>query len=405
VRDTLYIQLRDAAPDALLAYALAPAHPGAAAQVQRGTLDSILALAAGRRVVAFVPAAEVRLASVQVPARSAARILQAAPYVLEDQLAEDVDTLHFAIGAPGAVDGGGHPVAIVARARMETWLAPLRARSVRLDALLPETLCLPAPEAGHWTGLAEAGRVTVRTGAWTGFSCVLDDLGTCLQIADPEGRTPVRLFVARDAESDFSRAGRPLELLPGYGSGLEVLARHWQPAGTINLLQGGYSDKQDWQRLAAPWRLAGALALAWVATSAAWYAADAWRTGRELAAQTASNFARCQQVFPKDCVSEPLVSAVVEQQARLLGGGSAGRAPLFQLLGSLGAALAANPGLTLESLQFREGALHLALTGSDLQALENLRAWYDTRRDARLQVEAANAGTGGVQIRVKLTPA
>lgn len=404
MRDTLYIQLRDAAPDALLAYALASAQPGAAAQVQHGTLDAILALATGRRVVAFVPGADVRLAAVQVPARAAAKILQAAPYALEDQLADDVDTLHFAIGAPGAADGGAHPIAIVARARMEAWLAPLRARSVRLDALLPETLCLPAPEAGHWTGLAESGRVTVRTGAWSGFTCALDDLGTCLQIADPDGRASVRLFVARDAESDFSRAGRTLELLPGYASGLEVLARHWQPVGTINLLQGAYSDKQDWQRLAAPWRLAGALALAWLATSAVYYAADAWRTGRELAAQTAGNFARCQQVFPKDCVSEPLMAAVVEQQARLLSG-AGGRAPLFQLLGSLSAALAANPGLTLESLQFREGALHLGLTGTDLQALENLRAWYETRRDARLQVEAANAGTGGVQIRVKLSPA
>lgn len=405
MRDTLYIQLRDPAPDAVLAYALASAQPGAAAQVQRGTLDAILAHAAGRRVVAFVPGADVRLAAVQVPARAAAKVLQAAPYALEDQLAEDVDTLHFALGTPGGAGGGAHPVALVARARMEAWLAPLRARSVRLDALLPETLCLPAPDAGHWTGLAEAGRVTVRTGAWTGFTCALEDLGTCLQIADPDGRAAVRLFVARDAESDFSRAGRALELLPGYGSGLEVLARHWQQAGAINLLQGAYSDREDWQRLARPWRLAGALALAWLVASGAWYAADVWRTGRELAAQTARNFARCQQVFPRDCVSEPLMPAVVEQQARLLRGGGAGRAPLFELLGSLSAALAANPGLTLESLQFREGALHLGLTGADLQALESLRAWYESRREARLQVEAANAGADGVQIRVKLTAA
>lgn len=405
MRDTLYLQLRDTAPDAPLAYALAAAPPGAGAQAQHGTLEAILPLAAHRRVVAFVPGTDVRLAAVQVPARAPAKILQAAPYALEDQLAEDVDTLHFAIGAPGQADGSAHPVAIVARARMDAWLAPLRERGVRLDALLPETLCLPAPGDGRWTGLAEAGRVTVRTGAWTGFSCALDDLGTVLQIADPDGRASLRLFVARDVESDFSRAGRPVELLPGYASGLEVLARHWQPASSINLLQGAYSETQDWQRLAAPWRLAGVLAVAWLVLGATYHAADAWRVGRELAAQNARNFARCQQVFPKDCVNEALMPAVVEQQARLLRPGAGGTAPLFQLLATLGAALQATPGLTLESMQFREGALHLALTGSDLQALESLRAWYDARRDARLQVEAADAGAGGVQIRVKLTPA
>ena len=405
MRDTLYIQLRDAAPDAPLAYALVTAQPGAAAQAQRGTLDSILALAAGRRVVAFVPGTDVRLAAVQVPARAAAKILQAAPYALEDQLAEDVDTLHFAIGAPGQAEGGGHPVAIVARARLESWLAPLRAHGVRPDAVLPETLCLPPPDGGSWTGLAEAGRVTVRTGRYTGFTCALEDFATYLQIADPDARVAVRVFVARDVEYDFSRAGRPLELLPGYASGLEVLARHWQPSTTINLMQGAYSEKQDWQRLAAPWRLATALALAWLVASGVYFGVDGWRVGRELEAQVQDNFARCQALFPADCVSDLRVREVVDQKAGLLRPGGASRAPLFELLGTLGAALQATPGLTLESLEFREGALYLGLTGSDLQALEGLRAWYDTRNDARLQVESANAGSGGVQIRVKLAPA
>jgi general secretion pathway protein L len=405
VRDTLYIQLRDAAPDAPLAYALASSEPGAAAQVQRGALDAILPLAAGRRVVAFVPGSHVRLAAVQVPARTEARILQAAPYALEDQLAEDVDTLHFAIGAPGQADGGAHPVAIVARERLEAWLAPLRAHGVRPDALLPETLSLPPPDGASWTGLAEAGQVTVRTGAWSGFTCPLDDFATYLQIADPEARTPVRLFIARDVEFDFSRAGRPVELLPGYGSGLEVLARHWQPASTINLLQGAYSEKQDWQRLAAPWRVASALAVAWLVVSAAYFGIDTWRLGRELEAQRQDNFARCQNLFPQDCVSDLRVRELVDQKAGLLRAGGGGRAPLFDLLGTLGAALQATPGLTLEGLEFREGALYLSLTGSDLQTLESLRAWYDTRRGARLDVESANAGSGGVQIRVKLTPA
>jgi general secretion pathway protein L len=405
VRDILYLHLRDSAPDATLAYALVPAQPGAGIQAQRGTLDAICALAAGRRVVAFVAGADVRLAAVQVPARDEARVLQAAPYVLEDQLAEDVDTLHFAIGAPGSAAGGAHPVAIVARARMAAWLDGLRERAVRPDALLPETLCLPSPEAGHWTGLAESGRVTVRTGAWTGFSCALDDLASYLLIADPDARAAVRLFVTRDVEFDFSRAGRPLELLPGYGSGLEVLARHWQPSASINLLQGAYSGKQAWQGPTGPWRIAATLAAAWLVVASTGYAVDTWRLGRELAAQTGRNFARCQQVFPKDCVSEPLVPDVVERQARVLRAGAGGAAPLFELLGGLSAALQAAPGLTLESLELREGALYLGLTGGDLQALEKLRAWYDTRRDARLEVETANAGSSGVQVRVKLTPA
>ena len=405
MRDTLYLQLRDAAPDARLCYALAAADPGVGIQAQHGTLDTILALAAGRRVVLFVPGADVRLATVQVPARAAPRILQAAPYALEDQLAEDVDTLHFAIGAPASADGGAHPVAIAARARMDAWLAPLRERGLRADALVPETLCLPAPEPGRWIGLAEPGRVTVRTGACSGFACAPEDLATCLQIADPDARASLRLFVTRDLEFDFSQAGRPIELLPGYQSALEVLARHWQPQASINLLQGTYSEKQDWQRLAQPWRLAGVLGVIWLTLFALHHAASAWRNGRELAAQTRSNFERCQQVFPKDCVSEGVMPGVIEQQARLRNAGGGAPAALFPLLATLNAGLQATPGLTLESVQFREGALYLSLTGTDLQALEALRTWYAARREAQLHVEAANAGASGVQIRLKVTGA
>lgn len=405
MRDTLFIQLRDVAPGEPLAYALASGQPGVGVQAQRATLDAVLALAAGRRVVVFVPGADARLASVSVPARAPQKILQAAPYALEEQLAEDVDTLHFAIGTPGTGPDGSHPVAVVARSRVEAWLAPLRAHSVRPDALVPATLCLPPPDAGHWTGVAEPGRVTVRTGLCSGFECAPEDLATFMQIADPDAKVPLRLFVSREVEFDFSTVGRPLELMPGYGSGLEVLARYWNPASSINLLQGAYSERQDWQRLAQPWRLAGALALAWVAVGAIQTATAAWRTGKELDAQSQSNFARCQQVFPKDCVRAELMPAVVEQQARLLHGGAGKGAPLFRLLGSLGAALQANAGLTLESMQFREGALYLNLTGTDLQALEALRGWYAARHEAALEVQAANATAGGVQIRLKLTPA
>lgn len=403
MRDTLYIQLRDDAPEGRLTYAIVAGAPGAAVAPQLGTLDQILALAAGKRVVLFVPGADVRLAQVQVPARQAQRILQAAPYALEDQLAEDVDTLHFAIAADAERRRAGdpQPVAIVARARMDQWLAPLRAAGVKPDAMVPETLSLPVPEGGRWSGIADGRRVSVRTGPYAGFVCTLDDLGDTLQLADPEARTSLRLFVSRDSEFDFTRLNHPLELLPGYASALEILARHWRPDSSINLLQGAYSQKEDWQRLARPWRIAATVAVGWLVVALAAEAVLIVQTGRELRRQEQQNLARFQTLFPGETRIVNLAQQAEQQLAALRGGGA--RAPLFQLLDALAVSLAANPGLTLQTLQFREGALFLNLTGTDLAALENLRTWYASRRDTVLDVQAANAGTEGVQIRVKLS--
>lgn len=405
MRDTLYIQLGSGADDAPVAYTLTSGTPGVGIQTEQGTLDHVLGLAAGRRVVVFVPGAAVRLASVQVPASQPDKILQAAPYALEDQLAEDVDTLHFALapaaGRPRANEP--HAVAIVARERMERWLAPLRARNIKPDAVVPETLSLPLPEAGRWTALADAGGVTVRTGPFAGFSCTLADFEPYLQLADPEGQTALRLFVSREVDYDFTRLSRAIELLPGSRSALEVLVQHWRPETSINLLQGAYSETEHWQKLGRPWRIAAALAVAWVAAALIDQGVHTFQAGRELHRQEQANAARYQALFPGATRLDNLGLLVQQQLMAQRGGGA--RAPLFQLLEALSASLSATQGLTLQSMQFREGALFLNLKGTDLQSLENLRTWYKSRPGTVLSVQDTNATPEGVQIRLKLAPA
>jgi len=405
VRDTLYIQLREPAPDGALAYVLTGADESLGLTVERAPLEQILALAPGKKLVLFVPGTDVRLTSASVPARTLPKILQAVPYALEDQLAEDVEPLHFAVtlDAQRRRTGDAHPVAIVARERMDAWLAPFRERALKVEALVPETLCLPVPESEHWTGYAEAQRVTVRTGLYTGFACALADLAMSLDVADPEHRIPLRLNVAREVEQDFTALGRPLELLPGSGSPLELFVKSWRPDRAINLMQGAYSAQEHWQGLARPWRIALGIAAAWAALAFGVSALQAVRLGSELKQQDAANVARFQALFPNETRIVDLAAQAQQQLAQLRGGG--GKAPLFSLLGALSSALSANAGLTLQSIQFRDGAMVLALTGTDLSALENLRSWFAAHREATLEVQAANAGANGVQIRLKLTPA
>ena len=399
MRDTLYIQLREPDADGRVPYALAGSQPELGLRTEHATLDTILGLAAGRRVVVFVPGADVRLAAVTVPARQPQKVLQAAPYALEDQMAEDVDTLHFAIGPRQA--GGSHPVAVASRERMDGWLSPLRARGVTPDALLPETLCLPTPEPDQWTAMVETERVVVRSGAYSGFACPLADLDSYLQLADPDARMRMRLFVTGGVDQDFTRLNRPVELIPGHAETLDVLVRYYRPESGINLLQGAYSQKEDWRRLAQPWRAAAAIALAWAGLALAHASVQSHRLGQELKSQDDKNLARFQALFPAETKIVDL-AAQTEQKLTALQGGAT-NAPWFQLLEVVSAALAANPGLSVKSLQFREGALYLSLTGSDLQAFESMRVWFESRRDARISDVQANSGTDGVQVRLKMT--
>lgn len=404
MRETLYIRLRDTAPGARTAYAFA-AEAGAGVPasiiVREAPLEQVVAQCGTRRVIVFVPGGEVRLSSVKVPARQAAKVLQAAPYILEEQFAEDVETLHFALG-PRQADGS-FPVAAVSRDSLEDWLAPFREQDGAPYAMVPETLALPW-DGGAWAVLAEPGQLTARTGAYAGFSCVPEDFELYLQMAEAGQAHPLRVLVPRGVKEDYTRLQRPLELLPGFDHPLEALIRHLRLAQSINLLQGAYSQRENLERFWRPWRVAGGLLAAAFVLGVVANGVLALRLGHTLKRQDAANEARFAQLFPGERVNAlPLDTQVQQKERSLLD--SKNPTGVFFLLQQMAGALAATPGLELKNLEFRDGALFLELGGTDLQPLEKLRGWFGGHRCVGLEVLSADAGPSGVQIRLKLSPA
>lgn len=406
MREIFYIRLpsgvpADAIGEAVVGYGIAAGDQAGVIGVQQAPLNLVLDRVGGRRIVVIVPGADVRLATVNVPARQAAKVLAAAPYQLEDQLADDVDTLHFALGA--RQPDGSWPVAVVTRALVDGWLAPFHARGLNPEGFYPESLALPwEPDATRWSALIEAGQVIVRSGAYAGFCCAPEDLVTYLQLADPEKSRALRLLILADAGLDYSRIDWPLELMPGYASALDAYSRHLQPALSINLLQGDYSLSQDYQRHWKPWRAAALLAAACLLLGAAIYGVQTAKLSREIAAQDEANLARFHELFPAETRVVDL-GAQIDQQIRALKG-STNSGGVFVLLETLSQALGANQGLKVQNLQYREGSLYLAMRASDLQAVERLREWFSTQRATALEVQSADASSEGVQVRLKLSP-
>ncbi len=401
MRETLYIRLHSAAPEAVTAFCIAKPDAVVSFAIHHAPLSDILLQAGSRKLVVLVSSTDVRLSSVNVPARQAAKVLQAAPYALEDQLAEDVDTLHFALGP--RQPSGAHPVAIVAKSKMEEWLAPFRAANLMPDVLVPETLCLPEADADRWSALAEPGHVTVRSSGYNGFGCADEDLPLFLELADPDKKAHLRILIPRSFQGDFTQLGWAVDLLPGFAEPMEALLQNYSVDNSINLLQGVYSVREDLKRLWQPWRFAAILLAVLIALTGINHGIQAFKLKRQFNAQNQENIQRFQQLFPAETRIVDLSAQAEQQFARLKGGGGHGN--LLPLLGTLSNALTATPGLLLQSLQFRDGALFVALNGTDLQQLETLRAWFAQHHGTNIEVQSANAGNEGVQIRIKLTPA
>lgn len=396
--NTLFIRLARVAGGPVQ-YAATAADARSAAR--EGTLDEALALAGGRRLVLLAPQSEIRLTSVELAVRDPRKLLQAVPYALEDQFAEDVETLHFAVGARGP--NGRTPVAVVARATLDEWLGPFRERGLRPDLLTSDLFGLPWDDSGSWSALAESDRVTVRSGAAAGFICDPSALDSYLQLAiAPEG-TGLSLHICNGSAHDFTRLSRSVDLRPGWPLALDCLMANLRTDTALNLLQGAYSPRRDLQQLWQPWRVAAGLATAWLLVALVNAGIGQWQERAELKRIEDANLQRFTALFPAETRIVDMAVQAEQQLAQRKGGG--GPAGVFPLLEAAAQGLATESSLSLQSLQFREGALFLSLSGNDLQSLDRLRAWYGKRSGVALEVQAANASSLGVQIRLKLSPA
>lgn len=87
--------------------------------------------------------------SVEIPARTKKQMTSAIPFALEEHLVDDIDDLHFSI--IDWVSGESATVAVVTKKKMQQVIDDIRAASIDLDQLLPETLVLPIHEASNHT--------------------------------------------------------------------------------------------------------------------------------------------------------------------------------------------------------------------------------------------------------------
>ncbi|HXG28660.1 MAG TPA: type II secretion system protein GspL [Nevskiales bacterium] len=393
--DTLYIRL-DSASDQV-SWCLRQTQTGYG-HVQTGTLDDALLLARERRLVVLLPSADITLTTVELPAQlqnaPTPRLLQAVPYLLEDRLAEDVETLHFAIGRRS---GNRLPVVIAAQARMEGWLKPFRDRGITPAVLVPDLLCVPRVQGPQpvWSVLLEGGQALVRTDTCAGFCCETEMLADFLALAQPPEGLHLQIYPVEHAE--LPTLVQPVRTAASVTHGLEYLVRGYDETVSVNLLQGEHAATPDYLNWFQPWRLTAALLAAWVVLGTLTLAVEYLRLRHELRGLEQTAETAFRSAFPQVTRIVDLRAQAQQQLAVLKrAGGGAGFLPLLQASSQV---LARVSGVQLQEIQYRDGALQLALLAGDTQTLDSLQQGFAQQPGLRLEVESANATGQGVQIR------
>jgi general secretion pathway protein L len=353
----------------------------------RGTMDEAAPNVQGRPVIVLLPSAEVLTTVVNLPIRGGARLQSALPYALEEHVAADVDTMHFAAGDKR--ESGLRPVAAVSRDLLDAWLAQLDDAGIQPWKMIPEDYGL-ARIPGTMSVLIDDDTIIFNDGADIEFvlegAKPSDALVAAGKLTDREDHdAPAEptghLVVYCDAadEERFSHDWIALRhelhsvdinLLPD--GPLPRLAVTVASGQGVNLLQGHYGPKADYGSWFRPWRTAAALLLGLVLLGFAGKGVDFFRLTQEEAALRAQFTQEFQQIRPGDTreILDPV--AAVNSIKRGLGTGTA--EPVFlESLRELATAIRSTENATVESLSYRAGVIDIRVTSSDVETVGEIQ--------------------------------
>jgi len=231
---------------------------GSAAFVwQHATEDELAALAAQHPhpVIVIIPQQCVYLTRVELPERASRQLLGAIEYQVEDRLAQDIETQHFALGDPR-----DNPIAlaVVSRTIMDRCVLLAQSHGLRLAQIIPELFLCPWPGEGMSLAEGHDGWL-LRYGAYSGLKCHEPALPAMLELLRREVESEsIRCYLdgaAELPEIDGPRLERYQlsEVRPGFAE-----------APVIDLQQRSYQVSSPWLGLVRVWKWVGLLAAALV---------------------------------------------------------------------------------------------------------------------------------------------
>ncbi|MEX0731408.1 MAG: type II secretion system protein GspL [Aquisalimonadaceae bacterium] len=347
-------------------------------QGTEGELAELAARAQGARVIALAPGTSVLLARASVPTQNRQKLIKALPFVLEDQLADDVDRLHFVSGRRNP--DGSWPVAVVEKAWLDNWLTRLAEHDLTPERVVPETLCLPWTPS-QWTVLADQHTALVRTDEQNGFAGDTRNLDALLSAAldEPDIALPEGLLLLETAEA---AAPLPPELentavtRQNVDDVLSVLAQRADDEAAITLLSGAYTPTGGRRQLWRPWAAAGILFAVWLVLSTGQTLLDQRALRAELETVNAQITSLLQEVYPQARDHGQARSRLESRLSQLRGGGRQGDDLLDTLL--LAGPVLRNSGeVRLNGLSWRTGSLELEIRTASLQDLDQLKQELD----------------------------
>lgn len=333
-------------------------------------LSELTHYAEGRQLILLVSAANLVLTQLEIPAGANRQLESMLPFLLEDDIAQDVDELHFTVLAK---QNGQAYVCGIDHSWLESILADFRELGFTVRKVLPDALALPTPEEMALTAAEMDGQWLVKKGPYQAIS--ID-----------------KSWLHFLAQSGWAKQGDNYLSLHAFSPlpDLELVQeQHWQNASPqlvmqllaegaveskLNLLSGEFKPKSSLGRHLKVWRKAGIAAGVlilvlginnWLQIQNAESQANAYRSESERI---------FRQIINKNKIpTVTYLKGELEREEKVLSGG--GGDSVLDWMIKMPQVMKQVPGLKLTSFKYdgSRGEVRLEAQSNDFQTFEKAR--------------------------------
>lgn len=337
---------------------------------QATKLEQLEEYARTRPVTVFVCSSAVTLTSVDLPEKGQRQALKAVPFMLEEQLAQDISELHFCIGAKH--DNKAY-VAVVTHEQMERWKTWLDDAGIKTKKFIPDCLAIPRTEHA-WSALQLGEQWLIRTALYEGMTVDdtwLEHIASVTEKTQDKQAAPlpeITAFTPMDGANLPWKIHEKLSELP-----MLVLAKGAQQT-SLNLLSGDYQPKRE---VGKHFRIWGNASLAFVFliavmlinSTVSYFHYEAER--KNLMTRTQSVY---QKVYPGSNLNVNLIKKEMNKQLTRLQRVDSGDL-FFTMLLKLRRVLSQMPEIKINQLRFdaRKKEFRLNLEATDYAQVEKFQ--------------------------------
>lgn len=387
-----------------------------APSVAHGSLSEAAGFTEGNRVVLLIPGTDVLLTHTSIPSRNKKSLLKAIPYSFENQILDDVETQHFAIGTRDK--SGNIPVAIIKKSKIERLIDLLQQNNIHANIVTPDILTLPwIPDS--WTIFRENNLCLVRTGETTGFSIEKENLDELIHASiNNESEHTSEKFPANIKIINYGNKEDDIEGISELGidnilennweaehyedDPLTLMSEAFRQASCINLLQGKYSPRSQLIKNWRPWIPSAALLLIWISLQGVIGITNYITMGKESKALSREIETVFRTALPEIKRIVNPRAQMKQELAKLKSSKGSKNENFLDLLSMTSLAFNNKDVKELKNINYRSNQLDIELIINNLQNLDSLKQKLE-EKGLKIEIRSATANEGNVASRLRIT--